>query len=337
MDRPPAASLAETLVTLRAAAEETRLRILALLGSGELTVSDFTDILGQSQPRISRHLKLLTEAGLVERHREGAWAFFRLADRHPVSQPLRRMLDALDPNDERLQDDRLRFAAARQQRATAAQDLFARLAPEWDRLRSLHASEEAVEAAIRGILGARSIRHFADLGTGTGWMLRLIAPMAERASGLDASHAMLAVARAQLEKADLARVELRQGDIYASPFSRDSYDLVSIHQVLHHLDDPSRAIREAARLLTPGGRLLIVDFAPHKLEFLREEQAHRRLGFSHEQISTWLAEAGLDCVSLRDIPPPDDRDGQLTVTLWLGQDRRTTTDWPLSAPNQGIA
>ncbi len=339
MTQAPVAGLAETLTTLRAAAEETRLRILALLEQGELTVSDLTDILGQSQPRISRHLKLLTEAALVERHREGAWAFFRLSESHPLLIPLRRMLEALDPNDERLNDDRLRFAAAREQRAAAAQELFSRLAPDWERLRSLHASEEAVGKAVREALGARPVRHFADLGTGTGWMLRLVAPEAQRACGLDASHAMLAVARAQLEKAGLARVELRQGDIYAPPFSRDSFDLVSIHQVLHYLDDPSRAIREATRVLSPGGRLLIVDFAPHKLEFLREEQAHRRLGFSHEQISTWLSDAGLDCTLIRNLPPPTGKGEQLTVTLWLAQDRRTITDWPIINTHitQGLA
>jgi ArsR family transcriptional regulator len=336
MDTTPL-HLDEALAALRAAAEETRLRVLTLLAEGELSVSDLTDILGQSQPRISRHLKLLVEAGLVERHREGAWAFFRLADRGAATGLLRRMLEALDRGSQPLADDRARLAAVRAQRAQAAQAFFASLAPEWDRLRSLHAPEAKVEAAILEALGGQPIRSLLDLGTGTGRMLQLLAPHAGRAVGLDASHAMLSVARANLERAGLTRVELRQGDIYAPPFGRDAFDVIVIHQVLHYLDDPGRALREAARLLAPGGRLLVVDFAPHGLEFLRESQAHRRLGFAQDQVASWLDEAGLDCVLTRELAPPRKGHEQLTVSFWLGRDRRVVTDWPLSAPNREVA
>lgn len=331
------ASLQNTLLALRAAAEETRLRLLALLAQGELSVSDLTEILGQSQPRISRHLKLLVEAGLVERHREGAWAFFSLSGHNGRAGIMRPILAAMDEADQQLAADRQRLAAVRAQRSAAAQGFFARLAPEWDRLRSLHASEEAVEAAVIEALGDRPVRSVLDLGTGTGRMLRLLAPGAARAVGLDASHAMLSVARANLEKAGLTRVELRQGDIYAPPFGRNAFDLVVVHQVLHYLDDPARAIREAAQLVAPGGRLLVVDFAPHDLEFLRETQAHRRLGFGGEQIETWLGEAGLECRLARDLAPPAPGDEQLTVSLWLAQDPRVITDWPLSLPNREVA
>ncbi|CAA9314881.1 MAG: Transcriptional regulator, ArsR family / Methyltransferase fusion, partial [uncultured Microvirga sp.] len=177
-----------------------------------------------------------------------------------------------------------------------------------------------------------------DLGTGTGRMLQLLAPLASRAVGLDASHAMLSVARANLEKAGLARIELRQGDIYAPPFGRGSFDLVMIHQVLHYIDDPARALREAGRLLSPGGRLIVIDFAPHELEFLRETQAHRRLGFAQDQVAGWLAEAGLDCTATRQLAPPRQGGGeQLTVTLWLAQDPRIVADWPLAASNREVA
>jgi ArsR family transcriptional regulator len=330
------ATLNETLGTLRAAAEETRLRILALVAEGELSVSDLTDILGQSQPRISRHLKLLVEAGIVERHREGAWAFFRVAEQGAGAALLRPVLNALDPSDHRIAADRERLAAVRGQRAEAAQEFFARLAPEWDRLRSLQAPEDLVESAILDALGPKPIRNLLDLGTGTGRMLQLLGPSAGRAVGLDASHAMLSVARANVERAGV-RAELRQGDIYAPPFGRGSFDLVVIHQVLHYLDDPARALREAASLVAPGGRILVVDFAPHGLEFLRERQAHRRLGFAREQVAGWLQEAGLDCTLTRELAPPRKADEHLTVTLWLGQDRRVVTDWPLAASNREVA
>lgn len=331
------AGLLETLEGLRAAAEETRLRILALLAEGELSVSDLTDILGQSQPRISRHLKLLVEAGLVERHREGAWAFFRLGERAASAHILRAVLPALDRTDHQLAADRARLAEVRAQRSQAAQAFFERLAPNWDRLRCLHAPETVVEEAILEALGAKPVRNLLDLGTGTGRMLQLLAPRAARAVGLDASHAMLSVARANLEQAGLTRVELRQGDVYAPPFARGSFDLIVVHQVLHYLDDPARALREAARLLSPGGRLLVIDFAPHNLEFLRTAQAHRRLGFSREQIAGWLADADLDCTLTREIAPPSGGADQLTVTLWLGEDSRVTTDWPFSAANREVA
>jgi ArsR family transcriptional regulator len=330
-----ALGLNEALTTLRAAAEETRLRILALLAEGELTVSDLTDILGQSQPRISRHLKLLVGAGLVERHREGAWAFFRLAEQGAAGV-LRPILATVDRADPRVAADGERLAAVRQQRAEAAQEFFARLAPEWDRLRSLQAPEALVESAILDALGPKPIHNLLDLGTGTGRILQLLGPRAARAVGLDANHAMLSVARANLERAGV-RAELRQGDIHAPPFARGSFDLVVIHQVLHYLDDPVRALREAAHLVAPGGRLLIVDFAPHSLEFLRESQAHRRLGFAPEQVAGWLQEAGLDCTLTRELAPPKKADDQLTVTLWVGQDRRVVTDWPLAASNREVA
>jgi ubiquinone/menaquinone biosynthesis C-methylase UbiE/DNA-binding transcriptional ArsR family regulator len=332
-----APSLDLTLNVLRAAAEETRLRILALLTEGELSVSDLTDILGQSQPRISRHLKLLVEADLIERHREGAWAFFRLTDRGVALRIVRPMLDSLDRSEPRLLEDRTRLDAVRAQRSQAAQAFFSRLAPEWDRLRSLHAPEAVVEAAVIEALGARPIHNLVDLGTGTGRMLQLLAPRANRTVGLDASHAMLSVARANLEKVGLRGIELRQGDIYAPPFPRDTFDLVIIHQVLHYLDDPARAIREAARLVAPGGRILVVDFAPHSLEFLREQQAHRRLGFAPVQVAGWLDEAGLDCPLNREIAPPKTGDEHLTVSLWLGQDRRVVTDWPIAVPDKEVA
>jgi ArsR family transcriptional regulator len=307
---------------LRAAGEDTRIRILVLLAEGELTVSDLTDILGQSQPRVSRHLKLMVEAGLIERSREGAWAFFRLADRTGPGHLARAMIGHIDPLDPIITLDRDRLADVRTQRAEAAQAFFSRHAAEWDRIRSLHAPEDVVEAQIMAMVGDRPVASLLDLGTGTGRMVALLGHLATRLVGVDQSHAMLAVARANLEQADIRGIEWRQGDLYALPVERHAFDLVILHQVLHFLDDPSRAIREAAQSLTPGGRLLVVDFAPHDLEFLRDTQAHRRLGFSAGQMIDWLSEAGLDIVAHKNIAPPKVDGGQLTVSLFMAQDPR---------------
>jgi ArsR family transcriptional regulator len=310
------------VLRLRAASEDTRLRVLALLAQGELSVSDLTEILSQSQPRISRHLKVLVEAGLVERHREGAWAFFRLGEGDQSSDVARAILALIDPADDQLRQDRERLVAARARRASTAESYFARIAPQWDSLRSLHVAETAVEAAISEVVGVSRLGAVIDLGTGTGRILQLLATQAERAVGLDASHAMLSVARSNLGKAGLTRVELRQGDIYAPPFAADTFDLAVVHQVLHYLDDPGRAIAQAARLVRPGGRLLVVDFAPHKLEALREHQAHRRLGFSSDQIAGWMGEVGLACTAVRELSRERNAGEGLTVTIWLGVDQR---------------
>ena len=304
---------------LKAAGEPTRLRILALLAEAELTVSDLIEILRQSQPRISRHLRLLAQAGLVERHREGAWAFFRLAEGSgaELAQALLARLDAHDPIPKR---DRERLAAVRQTRAALAQDYFRAHAAQWDRIRKLHAADDAVEAAIRAALRERSFRSLLDLGTGTGRMLELFAPSIERGLGIDLSPAMLALARARLDRAGFKHCSVRQGDIYDLPIRHEAFDVVIIHQVLHFLADGARAIRQAARMLEPAGRLLVVDFAPHDLEFLRQEHAHHRLGFAPETVAQWMTSAGLDVAMHQSIPPGSD--GKIAVSLWLGRDPR---------------
>ncbi len=307
---------------LRAVAEGTRLRILALLSEAELTVSDLTEILRQSQPRISRHLKLLAEAGLIERHREGAWAFFHLATHGDSAVIARILVERLDVNDPTIARDRERLAAVREARADAAQNYFRAHAAEWDRLRKLHAADDAVEQAIQKALGDKPFRSLLDLGTGTGRMLELFGPQLERGLGIDMSLDMLLLARARLERAGLRHCSVRQGDIYDLSVPRDSFDVVIIHQVLHYLDDGARAIKEAARALAPGGRLLVIDFAPHDLEFLREEHAHRRLGFAPEIVAQWLTAADLDVVQQRNVAPEKDSDGKIAVSLWLARDKR---------------
>jgi ubiquinone/menaquinone biosynthesis C-methylase UbiE len=307
---------------LKAAGEETRLRILALIGEAELTVSDLTDILRQSQPRISRHLKLMVEAGLIERFREGAWAFFRLAETGGSAALARALIAHLDPADPVVARDRERLAAVRRARAAAAQDYFRAHAVQWDRIRKLHVADEAVEGAIGDALGERPFRALLDLGTGTGRMLELFGPRAERGLGIDLSLDMLQLARARIERTGLKHCSVRQGDIYDLSLPDNSFDVVLVHQVLHFLDDGARAVREAARVLSPAGRLLVVDFAPHELEFLREEYAHRRLGFAPDTVAQWMSAAGLDLILHRSLPPEPGSDGRIAVSLWLGRDRR---------------
>jgi len=186
----------------------------------------------------------------------------------------------------------------------------------------LHVPERAVEAALLKVVGERPFQTMLDLGTGTGRLLEIFSPLYRRGIGIDMSREMLAVARANLDKAGVSNAQVRQGDIFSPPVERDAFDLVTIHQVLHYLDDPARAVREAAKLLRPSGRLVIVDFAPHTLEFLRAEHAHLRLGFSDRQIAEWLSEAGLDLEHSEEFNPRGDTEAGLTVKLWLGRDRR---------------
>jgi ArsR family transcriptional regulator len=306
------------LAALKAVAEPTRLRLLALLGDGELNVKDLTQILGQSQPRISRHLKLLAEAGVVERVREGSWAYFRLSDTPSAGGLARNLISAVDDADPLIQRDRARAEALKRERAEAAQAFFREHAAEWDRIRSLHVAEAEVEAAMRAALGPGPFDLFVDLGTGTGRMLELFADRYRRAVGIDASQAMLGLARAKLDRARLRQAQVRHGDIYHLGLDDHVADAVVMHQVLHYLSDPARAIREAARVLAPGGRLLVVDFAPHELEFLRDAFAHVRLGFATAQVEQWLLEAGLELKETSELrPSAEEQSDKLTVSLWL--------------------
>lgn len=318
----------DTIVdTLKAAAESSRLRILALLSGGDLTVSDLTDILGQSQPRVSRHLKLLLEARLIERYQEGSWAYFRLTDTDAARDFVTGIVARLDRGDPQIARDQERLSAVKRRRQERAAEYFSANAASWDEIRTLHVPDDAVEAGLRKLVGKKPIQTMLDLGTGTGRILEIFSPLYRRGVGIDMSREMLAVARANLEKAGIANAQVRQGDIYAPPVERDGFDLVTMHQVLHYLDEPGVAIREAARLLRPAGRLVIVDFASHAHEFLREEHAHVRLGFSDRQIEDWMEEAGLDLEASRVFAPAGA--GGLTVKLWLARDRRMLIADPL--------
>jgi ArsR family transcriptional regulator len=307
-------SAKDAVGVLRAAGEPTRLRILALLEREELAVLELCRVLDQSQPRVSRHLKLLGEAKLVERFPDGAWVFYRLKSSGLQSLLARDMLQRLSSDDPALARDRERLEAIRQERAAAAADYFAEHAARWDEIRSLYVADAEVEASIVEAAGPGPFARLVDLGSGTGRMLALLGPRADRAVGLDLSQQMLNIARRNALEAGLTHVELRHGDIFDTHLPEAGADLVVVHQVLHYLADPAAAVREAGRLVAPGGKLIIVDFAPHKHEFLREEHQHRRLGFSQEEMGRWLEEAGLPDVKL--VALPSDRPGGLTVKIW---------------------
>jgi len=310
----------QLVTALKAAAEPTRLRILLLLAASELNVKDLTQILGQSQPRISRHLKLLAEAGLIERFREGSWVYYHVSDRSDGGRLARRLLAAVDASDAVVCRDVERAEALKREREADAQAYFRKHAADWDRIRALYVAEEEVEAAMRDALGAGPFPMLVDLGTGTGRMLELFAPRFARGLGLDVNQPMLAYARSKLDKAGLANADVRHGDIYDLALADGVADAVVMHQVLHYLSEPSLAIREAARVLAPGGRLLIADFAPHDLEELRENHAHKRLGFAGTQVSEWLRDAGLGSIENRNLAPRGGEEGQkLTVSLWLAE------------------
>lgn len=302
----------EILAALRAVAEPTRLRILKLCAEGELTVSELVAVLGQSQPRVSRHLKLMCDAGLLDRLPEGSWVFHRLAAQAPARAALAEILAALPEDDPLINGDAQRLQAIKQARAATAAAYFDKNARHWALMRSLHVDEAEVEAALTRIFATRRLGDLLDIGTGTGRVLEVLGHDADRAEGVDLSRDMLAVARARLDGAGLARCSVRQADMYALPFADASFDSVTIHQVLHFADRPAAVVAEAARVLRPGGTLVVVDFAPHRLEELRDRHEHRRLGFADVEVGQWCRDAGLvldDAAPLAGDP--------LTVVLWV--------------------
>ena len=334
---PSSISLNTMVNTLKSAAESSRLRILVLLSQCDLTVSDLTDILSQSQPRVSRHLKLLLEADLIGRYQEGSWAYFRLSDSEAARDFVAGLVARVDVADPMIERDLERLGAVRRRRQERASEYFSRNAASWDEIRSLHAPDEAVEKALKQMVGAAPFQSMLDLGTGTGRLLELFAPQFVRGVGVDMSREMLAIARANFDRANLTNVQVRHGDVYAPPVDRESFDLITIHQVLHYLDDPARAIAEAARLLRPAGRLIIVDFAPHGLEFLRDKHAHVRFGFSDEQIAGWLKDAGLDADKPRAFASTGEGREQLTVKLWSARDPRMLIADPAAQDNSRVS
>lgn len=330
-------SLDTVLDGLRAAGESTRLRILAVLADGELTVSELCRILGQTQPRVSRHLRLLCQAGLLTRHSEGTSAFYAHTRSEPGQTMLANLLTLLAADDVTIEADRQRLDAIRHERAATASQYFERIAEQWDEMRSLYVDDAEVESALVTVAEAgrngQPIGALLDIGTGTGRILQLFADRIDRGIGIDLNSTMLKVARSNLSEAGLQHCSVRQGNVYALDVPHQSIDLAVVHHVLHFLDDPAAAVAEAALTLRPGGQLIVVDFAPHRLETLRTDHAHRRLGFDDAEISDWCRQAGLTGLEVEHLvpgsPEVDGRtDDLLTVSLWSA---RRPTD-PATAP-----
>jgi ArsR family transcriptional regulator len=311
---------------LRALADPTRLRIMRLLSAMELAVGELAQVLGQSQPRVSRHVRILCDAGLAERRKEGSWVFLRSAIAEtrapPVGAAAARLLTVAERDDAafaaRCAEDRRHLAAIRAAREASAETYFARHASEWDRLRVLHSPDEPVEAALVGALGAMtegaSLGALLDVGTGTGRIAELLAPRAAHVTGFDKSPEMLRIARSRLQKLPADQVSLVQGDFAALPFAEASFDTVLFHQVLHYAQEPEGVLAEAARVARPGGRIAVVDFAAHDREELRERHAHARLGFSDEQMLALLSDVGFapePSIALPGTP--------LTVKIWTAR------------------
>jgi ubiquinone/menaquinone biosynthesis C-methylase UbiE/DNA-binding transcriptional ArsR family regulator len=304
----------EILKGLRASAEATRLRILGLCAHAELTVSDLVEILGQSQPRISRHLKLLVEAGVLVRNQEGPWAWYRLPEEGVGGELARMIVDLLPSDDRQHAQDLKRLQSISEGWTTRVADFFRQHAGDWEQIRSLHADQAAVDAAILAALPPAPIESLLDIGTGAGHVLLLVGKHAQSAIGVDRSREMLNVARSNLFRAGLRHCQVRQADMMALPFEDACFSAVTLNMVLHFADRPDATLLEAARMLQPGGRLVIVDFVTHQLEQLREEQAHRWLGFDDAQIAAWCRAAGLAAPSVKHLPG-----GSLTVALWVAE------------------
>jgi ubiquinone/menaquinone biosynthesis C-methylase UbiE len=327
---------------LRALADPTRLRIMRLLAHMELAVGELAQVLGQSQPRVSRHIRILCDAGLAERRKEGSWVFLRSAVGEHRAPPLgtaaAQLLSVAERDDAgfaaRCAEDRRHLTAIRAAREETAEAYFARHAEEWDKLRVLHSPDGPVEAALSNALAAESgdsLGALLDIGTGTGRMAELLAPHARHVTAFDKSPEMLRIARTRLQQLPAEAVELVQGDFTALPFADGSFDTVLFHQVLHYAQEPEGVLAEAARVVRPGGRVAVVDFAAHDREELRERHAHARLGFSDEQMLALLTEAGFGAENTIALPGTP-----LTVKIWTGR-KETGTAPAIHAEDTGRA
>jgi ArsR family transcriptional regulator len=303
---------------LRAIAEPTRLRLVTLLSRAELTVTEISQVIGQSQPRTSRHLRLLVDADILERTPEGAFVFYRLADGSLSAELARQSVTLVPVEDPVIAADLAALERVQRARSQAAAAYLSVHADQLATVRALHVAESEVERAMLELIGAKGpIGRLLDIGTGTGRILQLLGPHSQRSIGLDVDHDMLVLARAALSEAELSHASVRQGDLHRPPFEAASFDVAVMHHVLHLLDDPGESIADAARLLRTGGRLLVVDFGPHEHQFLRDRHGHRHLGIADDEMVGWARVAGLEVEREQTLKPPEEAGERLTVRLWL--------------------
>ena len=326
------ASLDNLLEGIRAAADPSRMRLLAICSQGEWTVSELVQILGQSQPRTSRHLKILAEAGLLDRFREGSWVFYRRAQAGQGARLARSLCRLLPGDDMAMRQDQRRLEAVREGRRRQAERFFDARADAWDREGDLAVDPELVEAALRELFAEERPANLLDIGTGTGRILQVLAGQVGFGLGIDLSHDMLAVARANLDQREARNCQVRHGDMYQLPLPDASFGAVTLHQVLHFADDPSAALAEAARVLAPGGRLVVVDLAAHGLEHLRETAGHRRLGFGDDELGRWFRQSGLVAETPRHLAGPE-----LTVVIWTARRPAAAVDGPTHVARRNAA
>lgn len=315
-------AFAQLVNATKAIADPTRLRILAVLGRHELTVTELCTVLDQSQPRVSRHLKLLVDAQLLERHAQGAHAFYRVADMAAARSLVQAVVGLVEPTDPVIARDARRLSVIRRAREAQANEYFELVAAQWDALRALHVEDELVERAVLAAVPAEPGLRLLDLGTGTGRMLELFADRIEGGVGIDLSREMLQLARTRIERQGHGHLRVRQGSITDLDVAPHSHDVAILHHVLHFLEDPASAIEQAAWATAEGGALVIVDFAPHNVETLRTQHAHRRLGISEEEVTRWCDDAGFDVDLVQHLRPANLSGGDsLTVTLWRARRR----------------
>src|SRR6056297_1482280 len=272
------------LDAFKAIADPSRLRLLALCARGELTVTELTEVVGQSQPRVSRHLKVLCAAGLLDRFREQNWVYYRLPLGGSGAQLARNLVRLLPGDDPALRLDRERL-----------ERIFARRAAQVRRSAPGDAvpTPAGVDARITDLMAGEALGELLDIGTGTGRMLRLLGVSADMAVGIDISREMLVLARSNLHAAGLDHLSVRQGNMYQLRFADESFDTVTIDQVLYQADQPADVLREAARVLRPGGRLLLVEFLTGADAVEEAAAAPGALSITRSRLASWCADAGL--------------------------------------------
>ncbi len=289
----------------QAVSDRTRLRLLRLLSREELNVQELVTALEVTQPSVSKHLAVLRDAGWVRQRREGTFSWYRLAAAEGFAggEDLHRAVTTIVASltDCGLDDDRVAVVIAA--RELRSRESFAGVADDWDRIRRQYDHPD-LQTGVVSALVPPGLR-VADVGTGTGALLPVLAATAGEVIAIDHSAAMLSRARRRCRDAGHARVAFHQADVLALPFADGAFDAVYCSMVLHHVPRPLAALTELARVVRPGGAVVLIDFTQHNLTWMRDDLGHRWLGFSLEEMAAWQIAAGPGAWA-RHLAPPDD-------------------------------